>query len=86
VDGDIPSFAARPVTHYSGDDGQPITSLRITRMDALWCTCLVAKPMKSDESRIPPAPYRRANSRSWAIDADGDSPRLLAIWLWRGRM
>src|SRR5258705_2510915 len=27
---DIPSFTARPITHYSGDDGQPIASLRIT--------------------------------------------------------
>src|ERR1700693_2736191 len=27
---DIPRFAARPITHYSGDDGQPIVSLRIT--------------------------------------------------------
>src|SRR5438445_12740141 len=27
---DVPSFAAPPVTHYSGDDGQPIASLRST--------------------------------------------------------
>jgi hypothetical protein len=31
---DVPSFAARPVTHYSGDDGQPIAA--------------AAKPMKPD--------------------------------------
>jgi len=73
---DIPSFAARSVTHYSGDDGRQSPACALPRMDALWCTCVVAKPMKSDESRIH---QRRivAQQQVWAIDADGDSPRLL---------
>ena len=32
---DGPNFAARQVTHFSGDDGTPIASLRLTRRIAL---------------------------------------------------
>jgi len=74
---DIPSFAARPVTHYSGDDGQPIVSLRITPDGR---TLVYVRGSETNEVGRVADPTSGVSSRKqqvWAIDADGDSPRLL---------
>src|ERR1700693_4310938 len=74
---DIPSFAARPITHYSGDDGQPIVSLRITPDGR---TLVYVRGSEANEVGRVADPTSGVSSRKqqvWAIDADGDSPRLL---------
>ena len=74
---DIPSFAARPITHYSGDDGQPIASLRITPDGR---TLVYVRGSETNEAGRVADPTSSVSSRKqqvWAVDADGDSPRLL---------
>jgi dipeptidyl aminopeptidase/acylaminoacyl peptidase len=74
---DAPDFAARQVTHYSGDDGQPLASLRITpdgrtlvfvRGSETNETGRVADPMNGLEA---------VKQQVWAIDADGENLRPL---------
>ena len=74
---DVPSFAARPVTHYSGDDGQPIASLRITPDGR---TLLYVRGSETNEAGRVADPTSGVSSRKqqvWAMEVDGDSPRLL---------
>src|SRR6476659_5443228 len=74
---DVPSFAARPVTHYSGDDGQPIVSLRITPDGR---TLVYVRGSETNEAGRVADPTSGVSPRKqqvWAVDADGDSPRLL---------
>ena len=74
---DVPSFAARPVTHYSGDDGQPIASLRITPDGR---TLVYVRGSETNEAGRVADPTSSVWSRKqqvWAVDVDGDSPRLL---------
>src|SRR6267143_1699707 len=74
---DVPSFAARPVTHYSGDDGQPIASLRITPDGR---TLVYVRGSETNESGRVADPTSSVSSRKqqvWAMEVDGDSPRLL---------
>ena len=74
---DVPSFAARPVTHYSGDDGQPIASLRITPDGR---TLVYVRGSETNEAGRVADPTSGVSSRKqqvWAMEVDGDSPRLL---------
>src|SRR3989442_8155188 len=74
---DVPSFAARPITHYSGDDGQPIASLRITPDGR---TLVYVRGSETNEAGRVADPTSGVSSRKqqvWAMEVDGDSPRLL---------
>src|SRR5438477_10522044 len=74
---DAPNFAARQVTHYSDDDGLPIASLRITPDGR---TLVYVRGSETNESGRVADPTSSVSSRKqqvWAVDVDGDSPRLL---------
>jgi dipeptidyl aminopeptidase/acylaminoacyl peptidase len=74
---DAPNFAARQVTHYSGDDGQPLVSLRIT---ADGRTLVYVRGSETNEAGRVADPTSALTARKqqvWAMEVDGDSPRML---------
>lgn len=74
---DAPGFAARQVTHYAGDDGEPIASLRLTPDGR---TVVYARGSETNEQGRVADPSNGVSARKqqvWAMDADGQAPRLL---------
>jgi dipeptidyl aminopeptidase/acylaminoacyl peptidase len=74
---DAPDFAARQLTHYDGDDGLPIASLRITGDGR---TLVYVRGSEANESgRIadPTNGVRARKQQVWAIDVEAGAPRLL---------
>ena len=74
---DAPNFAARQVTHYNGDDGLPIASLRIT---ADGRTLVYVRGSEANESGRVADPTNGVWSRKqqvWAVEVDTGSPRML---------
>src|SRR5439155_1717716 len=73
---DAPNFAARQVTHYSEDDGVPISSLRITPDGR---TLVYVRGSELNENGRVADPTNGVSARKqqvWAADADGEfSPR-----------
>ena len=70
-------FTARQVTHYDGDDGLPIASLRIT-CDGR--TLVYARGSETNENGRVADPTNGIWPRKqqvWAIDVDAGAPRLL---------
>lgn len=74
---DAPDFVAHQVTHFSGDDGQPLASLRLTPDGR---TLVFVKGSETNESgRVadPASGLESVKQQVWAIDADGENQRLL---------
>ncbi len=74
---DAPNFAARQITSYGGDDGDPIASLRITPDGR---TLVYVRGSETNEAGLVANPTSEVWSRKqqvWAIDVDGGGPRLL---------
>ncbi len=79
---DGPAFAPRQVTHYHGDEGQPIASLRLTPDG--W-TVVYARGTEVSEGGDSANPASRADApkqQVWAVDVDAGAagkaePRLL---------
>ena len=75
---DAPSFAARPVTHYTDDDGMPIASVRLTPDGK---TVLYARGSETNgqgEVAGPTSNVEKPNQQVWAVDVDAaGAPRLL---------
>ena len=74
---DAPNFAARQVTHYDGDDGLPIASLRIT---ADGRTLVYVRGSEANESGRVADPTNGVWSRKqqvWAVEVDTATPRML---------
>ena len=74
---DAPNFAARQVTHYSEDDGVPISSLRITPDGR---TLVYVRGSELNENGRVADPTNGVSARKqqvWAVDAEGGTPRLL---------
>lgn len=74
---DAPEFAARQVTQFSGDDGQPLASLRITPDGR---TLVFVKGSETNEAgRVadPLSGLETVKQQVWAIDADGGNLRML---------
>jgi dipeptidyl aminopeptidase/acylaminoacyl peptidase len=74
---DAPNFAARQVTHYSGDEGLPIASLRIT---ADGRTLVYVRGSEANESGRVADPTNGVWPRKqevWAVEVDAGTPRLL---------
>ena len=74
---DGPNFAARQVTHYAGDDGEPIASLRLTPDGR---TVVYARGSETNEAGRVADPTSGVSARKqqvWAMDVAGDAPRLL---------
>ena len=74
---DGPDFAARQVTHYSGDDGTPIASLRITPDGR---TVVFVRGTETNDAGRVAAPTNDVTPRKqmvFAMEVDGESPRAL---------
>jgi dipeptidyl aminopeptidase/acylaminoacyl peptidase len=74
---DGPKFAARQVTHYAGDDGEPIAALQIT---ADGRTLVYVRGSELDDAGRVADPSNGVWQRKqqvWAVDVDSGSPRLL---------
>src|SRR5713101_4503107 len=74
---DAPNFAARQVTHYDGDEGLPIASLRIT---ADGRTLVYVRGSEANESGRVADPTNGVWSRKqqvWAVEVDAGAPRML---------
>ncbi len=74
---DGPNFAARQVTHFTGDDGIPIASLRITPDGR---TVVFVRGSETNEAGRVAAPTNDLTPRKqmvFAMDVDGESPRAL---------
>ena len=74
---DAPSFAARQVTQYSGDDGVPIASVRITPDGR---TLVYVRGSEANEGGRIADPTNGVSSRKqevWAVDLPDGTPRML---------
>jgi len=77
---DGPNFAARQVTHYSGDDGNPIASLRLTPDGR---TIVFVRGSETKEAGRVATPTNHLSPRKqmvWAQEVDGEgapSTRIL---------
>jgi len=78
---DGPDFirTARPVTHYSADDGQPIASLRLTPDGKTVLYALGSELNEAQESANPDSSTKGAKQQVFALDvgAKQTRPRLL---------
>src|SRR5690348_5302888 len=74
---DGPNFAARQVTHYSGDDGQPIASVRLTSDGR---TVVFVRGTEANEQGRVADPTSGLEARKqlvWAADVDSGAMRML---------
>jgi len=74
---DAPGFAARQVTHYSGDDGQPLAGLQLTPDGR---TALYARGTEvngAGETADPTSGVEKRTQQVWAVRVDKGEPRLL---------
>ena len=74
---DGPTFAARQVTHYSGDNGEPIASLRLTPDGR---TVVYVRGTETNEAGRVAAPTNDLTPRKqmvFAMEVDGESSRAL---------
>ena len=78
---DGPDFvgSARPLTHYSADDGQPIASLRLTPDGKTVLYALGSELNEAQESANPESWTKGAKQQVFAlnVDAKNAAPRLL---------
>ena len=74
---DPPVFSARQVTHYDGDEGLPIASVRITPDGR--SLVFVRGSEANDSGRVadPTNGVWARKQQVWVVDADGGTPRLL---------
>src|SRR5258705_10499811 len=74
---DAPNFEARQVTHYTGDDGQPLAALKLT---ADGRTAVYARGTEANgagEIADPTSGVEKRTQQVWAVDIDKGEPRLL---------
>ncbi|HEY8055800.1 MAG TPA: prolyl oligopeptidase family serine peptidase [Terriglobales bacterium] len=74
---DGPSFAARQVTHYVGDDGMPIASLRLTPDGATAVYARGSETNGQGEVADPTSNVQRPQQQVWAVEVAAGEPRLL---------
>ena len=74
---DAPGFAARQVTHYQGDDGQSIVSVRLTP-DGKSLVYARGSELNGDGHVANPASeLKEPKQQVWVADVDKGNPRLL---------
>src|SRR5436190_3257497 len=74
---DAPDFVPRQVTHYTGDEGQQIASVRLSPDGK---TIVYARGTELNKEGTSANPLTLANmpkQQAWAIDVGGGDPRLL---------
>ena len=76
---DAPAFAARQVTHYQGDDGQDIFSLRLTPDGKTAVYARGSEVSREGNVANPASQLKEPKQQVWAIETDTENvqPRLL---------
>ncbi|MFZ0917715.1 MAG: prolyl oligopeptidase family serine peptidase, partial [Candidatus Udaeobacter sp.] len=74
---DAPEFVPRQVTHYKGDDGQPIASVRLTPDGKTVVYARGSEVNKESTSANPQSLTKMPKQQAWAADVNGGEPRLL---------
>lgn len=74
---DGPDFSARQVTHYAGDEGLPIASLRMTPDGGTVVYARGSELNGQGEVADPTSNVKRPEQQVWAADIAGGHPRLL---------
>lgn len=72
-----PDFAARPVTDYTGDNGMPISSLRLTPDGNTVVYARGSETNSSGEVADPTSNTHQPEQQVWAAEVGGGQPRLL---------
>jgi dipeptidyl aminopeptidase/acylaminoacyl peptidase len=74
---DAPDFVPRQVTHYKGDDGQPLASVRLTPDGKTVVYARGSETNKEGTSANPQNLTKMPKQQAWAADVSGGEPRLL---------
>src|SRR5439155_13909398 len=74
---DAPGFVPRQVTHYKGDDGQAIASVRLTPDGKTIAFARGSEVNKEGTSANPQSLTKIPNQQAWAVDVNGGQPHLL---------
>src|SRR5579871_64813 len=74
---DAPSFEARQVTHYQGDDGQDILSGRLTPDGRTAVYARGSEIGRAGHVANPTTELKEPKQQAWAVEVDGGKPRLL---------
>jgi dipeptidyl aminopeptidase/acylaminoacyl peptidase len=74
---DAPDFVPRQVTHYKGDDGQPIASVRLTPDGKTVVYARGSEVNKQGTSANPQSQTKIPKQQAWAVNVSGGEPRLL---------
>ncbi len=74
---DAAQFVPRQVTHYKGDDGQPIASLRLTPDGKTVVYARGSEVNKEGTSANPQSLAKMPKQQAWAVNVSGGEPRLL---------
>jgi dipeptidyl aminopeptidase/acylaminoacyl peptidase len=74
---DAPNFEARQVTHYTGDDGMPIATLKLTPDGRTAVYVRGSETNKAGEVADPTSNVEKPLQQVWAVDVDKGVPRLL---------
>src|SRR5262249_38666453 len=74
---DAPGFQARQVTHYQGDDGQDIFSLRLTPDGKTTVYARGSELNREGNVANPGSLLKEPKQQVWAMNIDGGQPRLI---------
>src|SRR6476661_7941001 len=74
---DAPGFVPRQVTHYKGDDGQAIASVRLTPDGKTIAYARGSETNKEGTSANPTSQTKMPKQQEWAVNVSGGEPRLL---------
>src|SRR5271165_4148662 len=74
---DAPNFEARQITHYAGDDGTPIASLKLTPDGRTAVYARGSEANGAGEIANPASSVEKRVQQVWAVDVDKGEPRLL---------
>jgi len=74
---DGPGFDARQLTHYTGDDGMPLASLRLTPDGATVVYARGSETNSQGEVADPTGNVRQPEQQVWAANVADGKPRLL---------
>src|SRR5437867_3736763 len=72
-----PDFVPRQVTHYKGDEGQPIVSVRLTPDGKTVVYARGSGVNKESTSANPQSLAKMPKQQAWAVNVNGGEPHLL---------
>src|SRR6476646_2758217 len=74
---DAPDFAGRQVTHYQGDDGQDIFSVKLTPHGKTVVYARGSEVSREGHVPNPTTQIKEPKQQVWAVDVETGKPRLL---------